>query len=107
MSAFTKAAAAALMAEPAVNGYIDSDNEHIVYHDYVNISVAVATPKGLVVPVIRNAHTMNYIQIEQTLAALGEKVSWGIGKEKRAFFRRQRRLTFRKHRPGPQRRTGH
>jgi len=77
MSAFMKAASVALMQEPSVNGYIDTDGETIVYHDYVNISVAVATPKGLVVPVIRNAHQMNYIQIEKAISEMGEKARTG------------------------------
>ncbi|KAK3092846.1 hypothetical protein FSP39_007857 [Pinctada imbricata] len=71
MSAFVKASAYALEDQPIVNAYID-DSE-IVYRDYKDISVAVATPKGLVVPVIRNAETMNYADIERTIAELGEK----------------------------------
>lgn len=44
-----------------------------MYRDYVDISVAVATPKGLVVPVLRNVEKMNYADIEKEIAALGEK----------------------------------
>lgn len=47
--------------------------QDIVYRDYVDISVAVATPKGLVVPVIRNVESKNFADIEIALAALGEK----------------------------------
>ncbi|XP_071772515.1 dihydrolipoyllysine-residue succinyltransferase component of 2-oxoglutarate dehydrogenase complex, mitochondrial-like [Centroberyx gerrardi] len=73
MSAFVKAAAHALTEQPAVNAVIDDTTKEIVYRDYVDISVAVATPKGLVVPVIRNAETMNFADIEKTISALGEK----------------------------------
>jgi 2-oxoglutarate dehydrogenase E2 component (dihydrolipoamide succinyltransferase) len=72
MSAFVKASAYALNDQPIVNAVID-DTE-IVYRDYVDISVAVATPKGLVVPVIRNVETMNYADIEKAINGLGEKV---------------------------------
>ncbi|XP_056150531.1 dihydrolipoyllysine-residue succinyltransferase component of 2-oxoglutarate dehydrogenase complex, mitochondrial-like [Lampris incognitus] len=73
MSAFVKAAAHALTDQPAVNAVIDDTTKEIVYRDYVDISVAVATPKGLVVPVIRNVETMNFADIEKTINALGEK----------------------------------
>ncbi len=72
MSAFVKASAYALNDQPIVNAVID-DTE-IIYRDYVDISVAVATPKGLVVPVIRNVETMNYADIEKAINAMGEKV---------------------------------
>lgn len=72
MSAFVKAACHALQDQPIVNAVID--DQEIVYRDYIDISVAVATPKGLVVPVIRNVENMNYAQIERTIAELGEKV---------------------------------
>uniref|UniRef100_A0A8C3AHL9 Dihydrolipoyllysine-residue succinyltransferase component of 2-oxoglutarate dehydrogenase complex, mitochondrial n=1 Tax=Cyclopterus lumpus TaxID=8103 RepID=A0A8C3AHL9_CYCLU len=73
MSAFVKAAAYALTDQPAVNAVIDDATKEIVYRDYVDISVAVSTPKGLVVPVIRNVETMNFADIEKTINALGEK----------------------------------
>ncbi|KAL6096068.1 dlst [Pungitius sinensis] len=73
MSAFVRAAAHALTEQPAVNAVIDDSTKEIVYRDYVDISVAVATPKGLVVPVIRNVETMNFADIEKTINALGEK----------------------------------
>lgn len=75
MSAFVKAAAFALQDQPVVNAVID-DNE-IVYRDYIDISVAVATPKGLVVPVVRNVENMNYADIEKAINALGEKARSG------------------------------
>ncbi|KAH8553685.1 dihydrolipoyllysine-residue succinyltransferase E2 component [Umbelopsis sp. PMI_123] len=71
MSAFVKASAIALQEIPAVNASIDGTD--IVYHDYVDISVAVATPKGLVTPVLRNVEDMGYIDIERNIAALGNK----------------------------------
>ncbi|KAJ1677486.1 2-oxoglutarate dehydrogenase complex E2 component, partial [Spiromyces aspiralis] len=71
MSAFTKASALALQAIPEVNAFIDGD--HIVYHDYCDISVAVATPKGLVTPVIRNVESMSLVEIEREIASLGKK----------------------------------
>ncbi|XP_029281627.1 dihydrolipoyllysine-residue succinyltransferase component of 2-oxoglutarate dehydrogenase complex, mitochondrial-like [Cottoperca gobio] len=73
MSAFVKASAYALTDQPAVNAVIDDSTKEIVYRDYVDISVAVSTPKGLVVPVIRNVETMNFADIEKTINALGEK----------------------------------
>ncbi|XP_068998134.1 dihydrolipoyllysine-residue succinyltransferase component of 2-oxoglutarate dehydrogenase complex, mitochondrial-like [Embiotoca jacksoni] len=73
MSVFVKAAAHALTDQPAVNAVIDDTTKEIIYRDYVDISVAVATPKGLVVPVIRNVETMNFTDIEKAINALGEK----------------------------------
>jgi len=71
MSAFVKASAYALTLQPTVNAVIEG--QEIIYRDYVDISVAVATPKGLVVPILRNVHDMNYADIEKGIAALGEK----------------------------------
>ncbi|KAI1895497.1 hypothetical protein AGOR_G00106870 [Albula goreensis] len=73
MSAFVKAAAHALADQPSVNAVIDDTTKEIVYRDYVDISVAVATPKGLVVPVIRGVENMNFADIEKTINELGEK----------------------------------
>ena len=75
MSAFLKASAYALQDQPVVNGVIDGNE--IVYRDFIDISVAVASPKGLVVPVIRNVEKMNYVEIERTLVELGEKAKKG------------------------------
>lgn len=75
MSPFVKAAANALMDQPVVNAVIE-ENE-IIYRDYVDISVAVATPKGLVVPVVRNVQNMTYADIELTIAGLAEKARTG------------------------------
>ncbi|KAJ3262111.1 2-oxoglutarate dehydrogenase complex E2 component [Boothiomyces macroporosus] len=71
MGAFLKAASSALLEIPAINARIEGEN--IVYSDFVDISVAVSTPKGLVTPVLRNCETLNIVQLEQALAALGKK----------------------------------
>jgi 2-oxoglutarate dehydrogenase E2 component (dihydrolipoamide succinyltransferase) len=71
MSFFTKACCQALMEFPAVNAYIDG--EEIVYNDFCDISIAVSTPKGLVVPVIRNAEKMSFHQIESEIVRLATK----------------------------------
>jgi len=70
MSAFIKAAACGLVNEPAINGVIDDATNEIVYRDFVDVSFAAATPKGLVVPVIRNAESMSLLEIERELARL-------------------------------------
>ena len=75
MSCFVKAASFALKEIPAVNGVIDGDN--IIYRDYCDISIAVATPKGLVVPVLRNVETMGFADVEKSIANLGAKAREG------------------------------
>lgn len=99
MSVFSKASAYALQDQPVVNAVIEEGvsrsnefivhirfllhfisflaTQEIVYRDYVDISVAVATPKGLVVPVIRNVESKNFADIEIAIAALGEKAKRG------------------------------
>ena len=76
MSAFARACVLALREIPAANASIEGDE--IVYRDYVDLSVAVATPKGLVTPVVRNAEGMGFIQIEKEIAELGKKVREGF-----------------------------
>ncbi len=71
MSFFTKACCYALLEWPAVNAYIDGDE--IVYHDYCDISIAVSAPKGLVVPVIRNAESLGMAEIELAVKDLATK----------------------------------
>ncbi len=71
MSFFTKACCFALQEWPAVNAGIDGDN--IVYHDYCDISIAVSSPKGLVVPVIRNAESLSMAEIEKEVVQLATK----------------------------------
>lgn len=75
MSAFVKASTVALQEQPEVNAFIDGDD--IVYRDYVDISVAVSTPKGLVVPAVRGCENMNFAMIEKTIASLGERAKDG------------------------------
>lgn len=71
MSFFTKAVCYALQEWPSVNAYIDGDS--IVYHDYCDISIAVSAPKGLVVPVIRNAESLSMAEIEKKVVELAGK----------------------------------
>lgn len=75
MSPFIAASAYALKDQPVVNAVIDG--AEIVYRDYVDISVAVATPKGLVVPVLRSVENKNFAEIEIALAALSDKARKG------------------------------
>jgi len=69
MSFFVKASVEALKAFPAINGHIDGND--IVYHDFYDIGVAVSTPRGLVVPVLRDAQHLSFAEIEKGIAALG------------------------------------
>jgi len=71
MSFFTKAVCVALKEFPAVNASIDK--EEIVYHDYCDVSIAVSTPRGLVVPVIRNADKLTFAQIESEVVRLATR----------------------------------
>ena len=71
MSFFAKAVCNALQEFPAVNASLDGDE--IIYHDYCDISIAVSTPKGLVVPVIRNAESLSTLEIEKKVAELAKK----------------------------------
>ena len=71
MSFFTKAVCYALQEWPAVNSYIDGDS--IISHDYCDISIAVSAPKGLVVPVIRNAESLSMAEIEKKVIELATK----------------------------------
>jgi 2-oxoglutarate dehydrogenase E2 component (dihydrolipoamide succinyltransferase) len=71
MSFFTKACCIALKDFPAVNAYIDG--EEIVYNDYCDVSIAVSAPKGLVVPIIRNADSLSFDQIEKEVVRLATK----------------------------------
>jgi len=75
MSFFTKAVCFALQEWPAVNAYIDGDS--IIYHDYCDVSIAVSTPKGLVVPVIRNAESLGMAEIESKVIELATKARDG------------------------------
>ncbi|MDG5747210.1 2-oxoglutarate dehydrogenase complex dihydrolipoyllysine-residue succinyltransferase [Qipengyuania sp. XHP0207] len=75
MGFFAKAACLALKDVPAVNAYIEGDE--IVYHDYVDISVAVSAPNGLVVPVVRDAQDKGFAQIEKDIADFGKRAKEG------------------------------
>jgi 2-oxoglutarate dehydrogenase E2 component (dihydrolipoamide succinyltransferase) len=75
MGFFTKAAALAAKDIPAVNARIEGDE--IVYHNYFDVSVAVSAPNGLVVPVIRNAETMSFAEIEKTIGDFGKRAKDG------------------------------
>lgn len=71
MSFFAKACAIALGEWPSVNAYIDGDN--IVYHDYADISIAVSTPRGLTVPVMRNVESLSMAEVEKKVVELAGK----------------------------------
>lgn len=71
MSFFTKAVCAALKEFPGVNASLDK--EEVIYHDYCDISIAVSTPRGLVVPVIRNADKLSFDQIESEVIRLATR----------------------------------
>lgn len=75
MSFFTKAVALAAHDIPAVNAQIDGDE--IVYHNYLDVSVAVSAPNGLVVPVVRNADKLSFADIEKTIGDFGARAKAG------------------------------
>lgn len=75
MSLFTKACCIALKEIPAVGGMIDG--EELVYHDYADVGIAVSTPKGLVVPVVRNAESLTLAEIESEIIRLATKARDG------------------------------
>ena len=75
MGFFVKAAALAARDIPAVNASIEGDE--IVYHDYLDVSVAVSAPNGLVVPVVRNADRLSFAEIEKTIADFGRRAKDG------------------------------
>jgi 2-oxoglutarate dehydrogenase E2 component (dihydrolipoamide succinyltransferase) len=75
MGFFVKAAALAARDIPSVNAFIEGDE--IVYHDYLDVSVAVSAPGGLVVPVIRNADRLTFADIEKTIADFGKRAKEG------------------------------
>ena len=75
MSLFTKACTEALELFPAVNARIEGNE--IVFHDYVDMGIAVSAPKGLMVPVLRNAHDMNFQEVELEIKRLATKARDG------------------------------
>jgi len=75
MSIFAKACAQALLEKPDVNAHIDGDD--LIYHDYVDISIAISTPNGLVVPPIHNVESLNFAEIEHKIKELADKARAG------------------------------
>ena len=75
MSMFVKAAVVALQEFPAVNAEIDGDD--IVYKNHYDIAIAVSSPQGLVVPVVRNADVLGFAEIEMKIAEFGKKAREG------------------------------
>ena len=75
MSFFVKAAAEALKRHPIINASVDGND--IVYHGYQDISIAVATDKGLVTPVLRDVQTMSFADVERSIAAYAKKAREG------------------------------
>jgi 2-oxoglutarate dehydrogenase E2 component (dihydrolipoamide succinyltransferase) len=75
MGFFVKACALAAKDVPSVNASLEGDE--IVYHDYLDVSVAVSAPKGLVVPVVRDADRMSFAEIEKSIAEYGKKAKEG------------------------------
>ena len=77
MSVFVKATTEALKEIPAVNAYIDDETKEVVYREFVDISVAVASPTGLVVPILRNTENMNFADVEKNIAMYAGKAREG------------------------------
>jgi hypothetical protein len=75
MSFFVKAAVAALKKYPVINASVDGND--IVYHGYFDIGIAVGSPRGLVVPILRDADQMSLAQIEKKIAEFGQKAKDG------------------------------
>lgn len=75
MSLFTKACATALMEMPMVNAYIDGD--HVIFNDYADISIAISTPTGLVVPPVKNCESLGFADIEYAIKGLAVKAREG------------------------------
>src|SRR6187431_2617635 len=75
MSIFAKACAQALLEKPDVNAHIEG--EDLIYHDYVDISIAISTPNGLVVPPIQNVESLNFAEIEHKIKELADKARAG------------------------------
>jgi 2-oxoglutarate dehydrogenase E2 component (dihydrolipoamide succinyltransferase) len=75
MSFFVKAAVEALKKFPVVNASVDGND--IVYHNFFDIGVAVGSPRGLVVPILRNVDQMSFAQVEDTIRSFGQKAKEG------------------------------
>lgn len=77
MSLFAKACAKALMEKPDVNAIIDTETNEFIYHDYADISIAISTPNGLVVPPVHNVESLNFAEVELSIKALAKKAREG------------------------------
>lgn len=77
MSLFAKACAKVLMEMPAVNAQIGEDGKSIIYHDYADISIAISTPTGLVVPPVKNVESLNFADVEKSIKGLAKKAREG------------------------------
>lgn len=77
MGAFTKATTLAAQQVPQINAAIDTEKEIITYRDYVDISIAVSAPKGLVTPVLRNTNALSIVELERDVATLAKKARDG------------------------------
>lgn len=77
MSLFSKACAKVLMEMPDVNAQIDTDTNEIIYHDFADISIAISTPTGLVVPPVKNVESLKFHEIESAIKELAKKARDG------------------------------
>lgn len=77
MSLFAKACAKVLMEMPDVNAQIDTETNELIYHDYADISIAISTPDGLVVPPVHNVESLNFAEIEYKIKELAGKARNG------------------------------
>ncbi len=77
MSLFAKACAKVLMEMPDVNAQIDTDTNEIIYHDYADISIAISTPNGLVVPPVHNVESLSFADVEHKIKELAGKARGG------------------------------
>ncbi len=77
MSIFAKACAKVLIEMPEVNAQISSDEKDIIYHDYADVSIAISTPTGLVVPPVHNVESLNFAEIEWKIKGLADKARAG------------------------------
>lgn len=77
MSLFAKACAKVLMEMPDVNAQLDTETNELIYHDYADISIAISTPSGLVVPPVHNVESLSFAEIEYKIKDLAEKAREG------------------------------
>jgi 2-oxoglutarate dehydrogenase E2 component (dihydrolipoamide succinyltransferase) len=77
MSLFAKACAKVLMEMPEVNAQLSDDEKHLIFHDYADISIAISTPTGLVVPPVHNVESLNFAEVEWKIKELASKARSG------------------------------